>query len=229
MAATTRISNKDDELQKILKGDFDAPADSRRKFIPAFRAEIQTCFDALSEFDDEIPVAEGDRRAASLRFQTAFDEGTEWIRTVHRRIGGLSPKVEKAPIYAAFGFVAGRVGRLDEPDVINKLRLLPAASKAQSGAAKLAPDELAECAALLEILDENENEAGVGERSAKVRARQEQIKIADDLISRVLGWLTYALKDRDFDPLMNDYGYTPRQKPTRSKEVAPVPAPVPTP
>lgn len=220
---TRRISNKDDELSKILKGDFDAPADSRRKFTAEFRAEIQTCFDALTDLDDEIPVSEGERRAASGRYQEAIKAGTEWIRTVHRRIGGLAPGVEKAPIYAAYGFVAGKVGRLDEPDVISKLRGLPAASGSVSGAAKLAPDELAQCAALLSTIEANDLEAGVGERSDKVKTRMEQIKIADDLISRVMGWLTYALPGRDFDPLMNNYGFTPRQKPVRAEAVTPTP------
>lgn len=221
--ATDRISNKDDELSKILKGDFEASADSRRKFIPAFRAEIQNCFDALSALDGEIPVSEGERRAASGRYQEAFKEAIEWIRTIHKRIGGLAPNIEKAPIYAAYGFVAGKVGRLDEPDVISKLRGLPTASASQSGAAQLPPNELAACAALLSTLETNQLEAGVGDRSDKVKARQAQIKIADDLISRVLGWLTYALPGRDFDPLMNNYGFTPRQKPTRTATPAPVP------
>lgn len=216
-----RIDNKDDQLARILAGDAAAPVGSRRKFLPAFRAEIQAAYDGLSALNSAIPVTEGGRRAASIRYQEALEKGREWVRSVHKRIGGLPPTVEKAPVFAAYGFVAGKVGRLDDPDVKNKLMAFPVASASQSGEAKLPADWLAACAALVQTIEDNESAAGIGTRSDKVKERQRLVETADDLISRVSGFLTYALPLRDFDPLMHDYGFTPRQKATRKAAVVP--------
>ena len=52
-------------------------------------------------------------------------------------------------------------------------------------------------------------------RGEKVKAKQATVKDASDALSRAFAYLTFALPLRDRDPLLHDYGFTPRQLPQK--------------
>lgn len=207
------------QMRQILSADAAAPVTERRKFIPEFRAELQTNADALSALNQAVPLSESERRGASDVYKTSLDEAREWVRSIHGRIRGLAPNIDKLPVFTAYGFERDVVGALDDDRVIFLLEQAPIGSANQTiEAAKLPEDWLETLGELLETIEENAPKANIAGRSSVVGQRREVLKRAADLISRVAGYLTYALPERDYDPLMHQYGFTPRKKPVRAKQ-----------
>ncbi len=225
--ANTSIDGAPAHLQKFLDADADALAGSRRKFPLDYRAEIQECVDDLLTLNQAVPLSESERLVASKTYQGDIEKGREWVRSIHARIHGLPPGTQRLPIYKAYDFERDIVGELDDDRVIALLRQAPVGSGAQTVAGAELPDDwLSRIAALLAAILSNRPKANIGGRSDTVRDRRTLLDRAEDLISRTHGFLTWALKERDFDPLMHEYGFDPRKKPGRSEEPKPVPIPV---
>lgn len=213
-------------LQQMLDADTQAPTASRRKFPLDYRAEIQECADDLRSLNQAVPLSESERLSASKTYQDDLNKGREWVRSIHARIHGLPPGTQRLPIFKAYGFERDIVGELADDRVIALLAQAPVASSAQSVAgAELPADWLAAMAALLAAISSNRPKANIGGRSDTVKNRRALLDRAEDLISRTHGFLTWALPDRDFDPLMHEYGFDPRKKPVRSETPAPPPTP----
>ena len=218
------------QLNQILAADQTAPGTERRKFPAAFRAEVQTALTNLQDAQQAIPLSESDRRAASDALKAARQAGPEWVRTVHARIHALPPDVDKAPILAAYGFQAdGDIGRLDHERVLALLALFPVVSarlSAATPAAQIPADQLAALTDVRAQILANIPRAEVGDRAGRTRVRDDARVIADDLISRVLGYLIWSLPQRDRDPLMHVYGFVPRQAPAAARRAVAAEAPV---
>ncbi len=204
------------QLTQILAADHEAGPTERRKFPVPFRAELENALAALQDAQQAIPLSESDRRAASDALKAARQAGPEWVRTIHARIHALPTDVDQAPVLAAYGFQAdGDIGRLDHERVLALLTLFPAVSARLSAtpAAQIPADQLAAIADVRARILANIPRAEVGDRAGRTRTRDDARVVADDLISRVLGYLIWALPQRDRDPRMHDYGFVPRQAP----------------
>lgn len=204
------------QLTQILAADQEAAGTERRKFPAAFRAEVEAALANLQSAQQAIPPSEADRRAASDALKAARQAAPDWVRTIHARIHALPPGVDKAPILAAYGFQAdGDIGRLDHERTLALLALFPVVSERLSATpdAQVPPDQLAAIADIRARILANIPRAEVGDRAGRTRTRDDARLVADDLISRVLGYLIWALPRRDRDPRMHDYGFVPRQAP----------------
>lgn len=211
------------QLQQILSADDAAGAGEARKFAPAFRAQVQSALTTLVSTQQAISASESDRSGARATLEQAVGQAKEWIRSVQNRIKGLPPTVNKSALAIAYGFPGGKLGDLNIERVGALLTLFPVASAAQSSAeAKLPADWLTTIAALKTQIETQGPLANIGPRGDRVKARDTARAVADDLLSRVLGYLTYSLPLRDRDPLMNSYGFSPRQLP-RPKNNTPAP------
>lgn len=204
------------QLTQILAADQEAGSAERRKFPAAFRTELETALANLQNAQQAIPLSESDRRAASDALKAARQAAPDWVRTVHARIHALPPGVDKAPVLAAYGFQAdGDIGRLDNERTLALLALFPVVSARLSATpdAQIPPDQLVSIADIRARILANIPRAEVGDRAGRTRTRDDARVVADDLISRVLGYLIWALPQRDRDPRMHDYGFVPRQAP----------------
>ncbi len=204
------------QLTQLLAADREAPPTERRKFPAPFRTELETALANLQDAQQAIPISESERRTASDALKEARQTAPDWVRMVHARIHALPPTVDKAPVLAAYGFQAdGDIGRLDHERVLALLALFPVVSARLSAApdTQIPPDQLAAIADIRARILANVPRAEVGDRAARTRTRDDARLVADDLISRVLGYLIWSLPGRDRDPLMHNYGFVPRQMP----------------
>ena len=213
------------QLQQILSADDAAGAGEARKFSAAFRAQLQSALTTFVSAQQAISGSESDRSGARELLDQAQGQAKEWIRSVHNRLKGLPPTVNKSALAIAYGFPGGKLGELSSERIMTLLTLFPVASAAQSSAeAKLPADWLSTLAALKTQIETQTPLANIGARGDRVKARDAARAVCDDLLSRVFGWLCYALPLRDRDPLMNSYGFTPRQLP-RPKATPGTPTP----
>lgn len=214
------------QIQTILTTDGNVQAGEARKFTAAFAAQGQAVLGGLSGAESVVKLTASERQSASEQMKTALAQGEEWIRSVHGRIAGLAPKINKQPIFTAYGFESGNLGALDSDRVLALLKGFAAASAAQkTAAAQLPADWLPEIATLQAEIERLLPLVSTGTRGQSVKARDVQRAAAEDWLSRVFGWLVYALPLRDRDPLMRDYGFEPRKMPSPKAKPAATPTP----
>ncbi len=218
------------QLELILATDAAVAATERRKFGAAFRGEVAAAMNGLNGAEQAIPASESQRQGASLALQAAYTLGNGWIHSVHGRIEALPPDVAKMPVFTAYDFEQGNIGELDHPRIKQLLELFPVASAGRSNPdAQLPADWLTQIAAVVAAIEFNKPLTSIGDRGDKVRVRDGKRDVAEDVRSRVWHFLSYALLLRDADPLMNDYGFTPRQPASSGGGEAPAPPAVPVP
>lgn len=210
------------QIQMILTTDNDVPTGEVRKFPAAFHAQGQSIYEGLTGAQGDIHLTESEREDASEEFKTARKQGEAWVRSVYGRIQGLPPTVVKQPIFTAYGFANGNLGALDTARVLSLLTGFPTASAAQTTAdTKLPADWLTPIAALKEQIETLMPEVSTGARGTSVQTRNAMRLAANDWLSRVFGWLIYALPKRDADPLMRDYGFKARKLPEAKPKTTP--------
>ena len=221
--ATNKIDTLIAHLSQIIAADDAAPATERRKLPAAFRAEVVETRMRLQNAHQAVPATESQRQVSRRLLDAAYEGAEDWIRSVFARLKGLPPTVNKEALLTSYGFTGGKVGSLSHDHIEALLALFPIASGQQTDPNGQLPAEyLTAIERLKGQIDVNKPLANHAARSERIANRQTLQESAVDLISRTLAYLTYALPQRDRDPRLTDYGFTPRQLPSK---VTPAPAP----
>ncbi len=202
------------QLRQCLAADDNVPAEAERKLQPAFRARGESMLNRLVSAQQAISASASEREQAVAALQSAQSQAREWIRAVFSRLKGLPPGVNKSAVLTAYGFTGGKLGKLDDDRVMALLSFSGMASAGQDNPdAQLPADWLATIADLKTQIETQAPLTAIGSRADRVRLRNEARAEVDDWLSRILAWLIYVLPLRDRDPLLHDYGFTPRQLP----------------
>ena len=210
------------QLRQCLAADDGVPAEAAHKLQPEFRARGESALNRLASAQQAISASARERDTASAALQSAQAQAREWIRAVFNRLKGLPPGLNKSAVLASYGFTGGKLGELDNDRIMALLSFFSMSSAGQENPnAQLPADWLSTMSDLKTQIETQVPLATTGGRAERVRLRNEARQEADDWLSRSLAWLIYILPLRDRDPLLRDYGFTPRQLPRPKQPTAP--------
>lgn len=209
MAITyTEIANS---LLMVQHADSSAPATERRKLPQWLRDDVDEAANRLNASRAEVASAEGTRRAASDKKIEAIHDGGELIRSVSRYLNGLPLSIDRAATRSHYGFGPKAPAYFRDADIApTLLRLKTQSASATPDDAKLRDATLAEIDRLLQILDDNAENAHSGARMEAVAASREDVDFAEETLSRVWHFLCCALPKGVYDGMLNNYSFHPR-------------------
>ena len=220
--ATSTVGEVMQQLETCLGADGQVLAGKRWKFVTEFRLEAQDAHEELAAANEDIPGGESNRRTASEQLKQDYPVAEQIIHAVYNRVKGLSLTGNSLPLLVAYGFEAGKLGEFDQSRVQKFLGQFKAtsadfaneASPNHNADAVLPADWIVQIGALKTRITTNELLSAVGTRADLVELRNQKRLAAEDILSRIWHYLAYALPQRDQDPLMTNYGFTPRREPT---------------
>jgi hypothetical protein len=207
------------------------------KLTPALLGLLQGDIDAMESGDHGVHEAEGDRASASGTVRDAFGKLEAALRTGYTGIGAIIGKdisatgisdAERSGVYATYGWEKQQLGRLTQSRllILGELAVAGQTTIVES-AWRYAPAIVTAIEQQLDIIDEEEIQAGGGDRQVSVAQRAEILDRLETRLARVRFHYCSASDDLDATKELARIGFQPR-RPKGSVDVPP-PAPVVTP
>lgn len=213
------IANVMGQLEKCLEADSRVETGKKWKFPADFRSEVQDSLDDLETANEEIPTTESARRTASDKLKEDYPLADQYVHSVYNRIKGLSLGGSTLPLLVAYGFAAGELGDFDQDRYRKMLGqfITTSADFANENSPNYNEEAVLPAMWITELdnlkrrLGLNEVLSAIGSRADLVTLRDKKLEAARDVLSRIWHYLSYALPERDQDPLMHNYGFKRRR------------------
>ena len=213
----------------ILTADGHVAAGSSFKLPQWIHDKLQADLTAAQGFSTAQDSAEGNRRLDSADVQKAYEDGDDLIRKISKWLNSLDED-DNIPAQRAFYGLGPDLPPTFRHEEIEKMLEKFVAAQSASGLnpdAKLSQTRLDKITAVLDVIEQKSEGAGLGDRAAITGDKVKAQDALEESITRVRYFLWATLPAMFKDPLLHNYGFVPRQESATQRAEPPTqPAPI---
>ncbi len=210
-------------LTLIQNLDRNLPAEDRRRLPDWLRDQLDADLPALEQSDALVSSSEMDRTEKSSLVATQLERMEQLVRDGYKGIGAIRTtvigEVERAAVFASYGWTGGLLGRLTDDRVLALARIGCRKHEDIAPAFRYAPELVTDLNAALEIYDRSVPASRRPAAGSPAQKRNAKLKAATETLSQLRYWYCCTSRQTISSPDLLQAGFQPRRKPRTAKAV----------